>query len=212
IAAGILWLLRRESRDPLLDKRATAILFAFSAASYLAWLKFFAIYRYIILFEMLAPLLIIGAVGLLPLSRRSRYLALAGLCAACLLTARSDFLERAPIEDPYIQAALPPIPHPDRSMVVMTGAAPMGFIATTLPPQIPVLRIDGWMVQPRDGTRLTQEMKRRVAAQLNAGGDLYLIADAGDMGRARDALADYRLAIRWPECQQFDTNLIGTYQ
>ena len=51
------------------------------------------------------------------------------------------------------QAALPPIPHPDKTMVVMTGDAPMGFIATTLPPQIPVLRIDGWMVQPRDGTR-----------------------------------------------------------
>jgi len=212
IAAGCMWLFRRESRDPLLDKRATAILFAFSAASYVAWLKFFAIYRYIILYEMLAPLLIIAAVGLLPLSRRSRYLALAALGAACLLTARSDFLERAPIEDPYIEAAVPPIPHPDRTMVVMTGDAPMGFIATTLPRQIPVLRIDGWMVQPRDGTLLTREMMRRVAAHLGAGGDLYLIAAAGDMGRARDALADYRLAIRWPECQQFDTNLIGTYQ
>jgi hypothetical protein len=161
---------------------------------------------------MLAPLLIIGAVGLLPLPRRSRYLTLAGLCAACLLTARSDFLERAPVEDPYVQAALPPIPRPDRTMVLMTGDAPMGFIATTLPPRIPVLRIDGWMVQPRDGTLLTRQMKRRVAAQLANGGDLYLIADAGDMTRAHDALSDYQLAIRWPECQQFDTNLIGTYQ
>jgi hypothetical protein len=212
IAAGAVWLVKRESRDPLIDKRVAALLFAFFAASYFAWLKFFAIYRYIILYEMLAPLLIIAAVGLFPLSRRRRYLALAALCAACLLTARSDFLERAPIEDPYVQAALPPIPNPDKTMVVMTGDAPMGFIATTLPPQIPVLRIDGWMVQPRDGTRLTKDMMRRVAAHLQSGGDLYLIADAGDMGRARDALADYRLAIRWPECQQFDTNLIGTYQ
>ena len=32
------------------------------------------------------------------------------------------------------------------------------------------------------------------------------------MGRARDALADYGLAIRWTECQQFDTNIVGTYQ
>jgi hypothetical protein len=212
IAAGGVWLARRESRDPLIDKRIAAILFVFFAASYFAWLKFFAIYRYIILYEMLAPLLIIAAVGLLPLSRRRRYLALAALCAACLLTARSDFLERAPIEDPYVQAALPPIPRPDNTMVVMTGDAPMGFIATTLPSQIAVLRIDGWMVQPRDGTRLTKDMMRRVTAHLQSGGDLYLIADAGDMGRARDALADYRLAIRWPECRQFDTNLTGTYQ
>jgi hypothetical protein len=212
IAAGIVWLARRESRDSLIEKRTAAILFAFFAASYFAWLKFFAIYRYIILYEMLAPLLIIAAVGLLPLPRRSRYLALGAVCAACLLTARSDFLERAPVEDPYVDAALPPIPHPDKTMVVMTGDAPMGFIATTLPPQIPVLRIDGWMVQPRDGTQLTRQMMHRIAAHLVSGGDLYLIADAGDMGRARDALADYRLAIRWPECQQFDTNLIGTYQ
>jgi len=212
IAATIVWLLRRQSRDALLDGRATAVLLAFFAVSYCVWLRMFAIYRYIILFEMLAPLLIIGAVGLLPLPRRSRYLTLAGLCAACLLTARSDFLERAPVEDPYVQAALPPIPHPDKTMVLMTGDAPMGFIATTLPPKIPVLRIDGWMVQPRDGTLLTRQMKRRVAAQLADGGDLYLIADAGDMTRAHDALGDYQLAIRWPECQQFDTNLIGTYQ
>lgn len=212
IAASAVWLFKRESRDPLLDKRVTIILFAFSALAYFAWLRVFAIYRYIILFEMLAPLLIIGAVGLLPLPRRSRYLALGALAACCLLTARSDFLERAPVEDPYVEAALPPIPHPGQTMVVMTGDAPMGFIATTLPPQIAVLRIDGWMVQPRDGTRMTKDMMRRVAAHLKSGGDLYLIAEAADMGRAHDALADYHLAIRWPECQQFDTNLIGTYQ
>ncbi len=212
IAAGAIWIVRRQARDALLDKRVTAVLFAFSALAYFEWLRTFAIYRYIILFEMIAPLLIVGAVGLLPLARKTRYLALAALGACCLLTARSDFLERAPIEDPYIQTALPPIPRPDKTMVVMTGDAPMGFIATTLPPQIAVLRIDGWMVQPRDGTRMTKDMMRRVARHLAGGGDLYLIADAADMGRAHDALADYHLAIRWSECQQFDTNLIGTYQ
>lgn len=212
IAAAALWLVRRQSRDLLLDGRATAVLLVFFAVAYLVWMRMFAIYRYIILFEMLAPLLIIGAVSLLPLPRRTRYLTLAALCAACLLTARSDFLERAPVEDPYVQTALPPIPRPDRTMVVMTGDEPMGFIATTLPPQIPVLRIDGWFLQPRDGTLLTRQMKRRVSDHLAKGGDLYLMADAGGMTRAHDALGDYHLAIRWSECQQFDTNLIGTYQ
>ena len=212
IAAGSLWLIRRQSRDPLTDNRVSLPLFAFSAASYFVWLRMFAIYRYIILLEMLAPLLIVAAVGLMPVSRRARAIALGALCFAVLVTARSDFLEHAPLDDPYIQVALPPIPHPDHTMVVMTGDAPMGFIATQLPPQIPVLRIDGWMLQPRDGTLLTRQMKARVRAHLAKGGDLYLIADATDMVRASDALKDYQLAIRWLECQQFDTNLVGTYQ
>ena len=212
IAAGAVWLARRQSRDLLLEARATAVLLVFFAVAYLVWMRMFAIYRYIILFEMLAPLLIIGAVSLLPLTRRTRYLTLAALCAACHLTARSDFLERAPVEDPYVQAALPPILRPDKTMVVMTGDEPMGFIATTLPREIPVLRIDGWFLQPRDSTLLTRQMKARVRDHLAKGGDLYLMADAGGITRAHDALGDYHLAIRWSECQQFDTNLIGTYQ
>ncbi|HEX4271367.1 MAG TPA: hypothetical protein VHZ32_08265, partial [Rhizomicrobium sp.] len=212
IAAGIVWLARRESADPLTGKRAALVLFAWSAASYFAWMKMFAIYRYIVALEMLSPLLIVAAVGLFPLARRARYLILGALCFATLVTARSDFLEKAPLDDPYLQVALPPVPRPDRTMVLMTGDAPMGFIVPSLPPQIAVLRIDGWMVQPRDGTRMTKDMRRRVARHLGAGGDLYLIADREDMARAHDALADYGLAIRWAECQQFDTNLVGVYQ
>ena len=212
IPAGILLLLKKDNPDALVERRAAIILFAFAAASYVAWLKFFAIYRYAILFEMLSVLLIVAAIGLLPIPRRNRFLALAALCAGVLITTRSEFLERAPVEDPYIQTALPPIPRPDRTMVVMTGDAPLGFIATTLPPQIPVLRIDGWFLQPRDGTRLTAMMKERVTRHRREGGDLYLLADATDMTRAKNALKDYGLAIRWPECQQFDTNITGTYQ
>jgi hypothetical protein len=212
IAAILLWLFRRESKDALTDKSVTLIVFAFAASAYLIWLNFFAIYRYIVLLEMLAPTLIVSAVGLFPFPRRPRYLILAALCFAVLVTSRSDFLERAPVEDPYVEVALPPVPRPDDTMVLMTGDAPMGFIAPSLPHQIPILRIDGWMVQPKDGSGLTRRMRARVAAQMKKGGDIYLVADATDMDRARDALADYGLAIRWTQCQQFDTNIAGLYQ
>jgi hypothetical protein len=212
IAAAIAWALRRQNRDPLAANSAALPLLAFGAVSYFVWLRMFAIYRYIVALEMLAPLLIVVAVGLLPGARRGRYLALGVCCFAILVTARSDFLEHAPADDPYIQVAMPPIAHPDRTMVVMTGDAPMGFIATQLPPVIPVLRIDGWMVQPRDGSLLTRQMKSRVAAHLDAGGALYLMSDAGDMARAKKSVAGYGLAIRLTECQQFDTNLGGNYQ
>jgi len=94
-AAVLIWLARRQSRDPLLRGDAVLPLFAFAAASYFEWLRTFAIYRYIVLLEMLSPLLIVGAVGLMPASRRVRYIALGVLCFAVLLTARSDFLEHA---------------------------------------------------------------------------------------------------------------------
>jgi len=55
-------------------------------------------------------------------------------------------------------------------------------------------------------------MKARVAAHLAKGGDIYLMAEAADMARARKAVADYGLAIRLTECQQFDTNLGGDYR
>jgi hypothetical protein len=210
-AIGI-WLAKRQSKDPLVEASVSLPLFAFAAISYFVWLKFFAIYRYIILLEMLAPLLILAAIGLMPTARRVRYMILAGLAFAILVTARTDFLPRAPVEDPYVQVALPPIPRPDRTLVLMTGDAPMGFIAASLPRQIPVLRVDGWLVQPKDGTGLSARMRAEVDRHLRSGGDLYLIADATDMERARTALKGYDLAIRWPECQQFDTNLIGTYQ
>jgi hypothetical protein len=212
IAATIFAISGRRAKKPLLQADATMPVFAFAGVSYLVWLKLFAIYRYILCLEMLSPLLIAAAIGFLPLTRRAQLVGIAGLFFAILLVARSDFNEREPLGDPYVQVALPPIPHPDRTMIVMTGDGPLGFLAPSIPHQIPLLRIDGWMVQPNDGTRMTKDMQARVWDHLHKNGDVFLIADAYDMTRASDALADYRLAIVWTDCRLFDTNLAGAYQ
>jgi hypothetical protein len=212
IAAGAFLLAGKRSKSLLVTAESARPVFAFVAVSYLIWLKTFAIYRYILCLEMLSPFVIAAAIGFLPLARRTQLVALATIFFAVLLVARSDFIERAPLGDPYIQVALPPIPQPDKAMVLMTGDGPLGFLAPSIPHQIPLLRIDGWMLQPRDGTLLTKGMKQRVANHLNEKGELYLIADAFDMTRAHDALKDYNLAIDWVQCRLFDTNLAGAYQ
>jgi hypothetical protein len=116
---------------------------------------------------------------------------------------------RAPVTDPYVQVSLPPIRHPDRTMILMTGEAPLGYLVPSLPPEIPVLRMDGWLIQPQDGSHLTAETKRRVQAFR---GDLYVIADAGEIPRSRNALAVYGLAMRDAECRNIETNLAGPYR
>jgi len=209
IAALAAWAAGKRSKDPLVDPAAARIVFAYAAVSYFFWLKIFAIYRYILQLEMLAPLVIAMGLGLLPLPRRIRLVAFAALVFLAMLFTRSAQLEHAPLGDPYITVDLPPIPDPRHSMVVMTGDAPLGFIAPSLPPAIAVLRIDGWMMQPGDGSYLTREMRRRVAAH---NGPLFLISDAYDMGRASAAVVDYGLAIDWLKCRVFTTNLMGDYR
>ena len=114
IAAGAFALAGRRAKRPLLRSDAAIPVFAFVAVSYLVWLKFFAIYRYILCLEMLAPFLIAAAIGFLPVPRRSQLVAIIGLFFAILLVARSDFNERQPLGDPYVQVALPPSPIPTR--------------------------------------------------------------------------------------------------
>jgi hypothetical protein len=139
-----------------------------SRASYFVWLRMFAIYRYIILLEMLAPAPDRGAVGCLPLPRRP--LSGAGRAHASPPAAgdgRSDFLERAPVEDPLCPGrAAAHSRIPDHTMVLMTGDAPMGFIATVPAapdPRAADRRLDG--AAPRRHPA-HPDMMRRVADHL----------------------------------------------
>jgi hypothetical protein len=199
----------RRARDPLTDLRAAGTLFAFAAVSYLVWLRMFGIYRYIILLEILSPLLIVSAVDLWPVSRHARFVILGAIGLLVLATTRYEFLDHAPLGDPYVQAEVPPIPDPGHSMVLMTGETPMGFIVPSLPHEVPVLRIDGWMIRPEDGSLLTAQTRARVNAFK---GQLFVIADEYEVGRAGAALADYGLGMRWTECKLFSTNLGGEYR
>jgi hypothetical protein len=174
-----------------------------------AWLKIFAIYRYILLLEILAPLLIAASIALWPLSQRVRLV----LCSALLLlvigTMKASISGRVPATDPYIQVSVPPIAHPDKTMILMTGETPMGYLAPSFPTQIPVVRIDGWMIQPTDGSKLTTETRRRVDAYT---GDMYVVFGPFEAARNRDALKAYGLAIDEPKCRNMVTNLSGPYR
>jgi hypothetical protein len=208
ITAVLLLIVRRPSKG-LVDSGAAAALLAFTAVSYIAWLKVFAIYRYILLLEILAPILIAASVALWPLKERARLIVCAILLLAALVTMRAGISGRVPATDPYIQVTIPPILHPDTTLILMTGETPMGYLAPSLPRQIPVLRIDGWMIRPDDGSKLTAETRKRVGA---FGGDLYVIFNGYEAARNRDSLKVYGLAIDSPKCRNIITNLGGPYR
>ncbi|HEY1836713.1 MAG TPA: hypothetical protein VGG36_03595 [Rhizomicrobium sp.] len=205
----VLWIFRRRARDPLMTQDGTIALLGFAIVSYIAWLTIFAIYRYIVLLEMIAPILIVATIGSWRIPQASRITAIGAILLLAVACTRYDTLERAPVDDPYIQMTLPPIPDPDHSMLLMTGDAPMGYIAPLLPPQIPILRIDGWMIQPQDGSKLTTMARARVKAFK---GDLYVLSNEFELPRTDDALAAYGLATVTAECEDVATNLGGPYR
>jgi hypothetical protein len=209
ILSAPLWFFGRKSREPVTETWGAAALFAFVTVAYIAWLLIFGIYRYILLLEMVAPLVIFVAIGLVPTTARARLITAAILLVGVVATTRAGLLARAPLGDPYIQVTVPLIQHPDRTMILMTGEAPMGYLAPSLPPQSPIVRIDGWMIQPEDGSRLTAKTMARVAAFK---GDLYVIFIPYEAARNKDALAAYGLAIQAHDCRDMVTNLGGSYQ
>lgn len=206
------WLAGRRSNDPLVTPGAARPVLAFAAISYLAWLNLFAIYRYILALEMLGPLIVAIAIDLLPMPRKIQLMTLAILFGATAIFTHVEYIRRSPIGDPFVQADVPKIVHAEKAMILLTGNAPLGFIAPSLPRTIPLLRIDGYMVQPGDGTKLTQTMQHRVQKHIADGGGAYLLSDAYDMGRARAAVAQYGLRINSPKCIVFKTNIAGEYK
>jgi len=208
IASLVMALFVRRKEPHIVKSDATWALIAFVAISYVAWLKIFGIYRYILLLEIMAPLIIVVAIDLWPLSLRTRGSLIGVALLGVLVFTHVDLSQRAPVGDPYIQVTIPPIAHPQKTMILMTGETPMGFLAPSFPPEIPVVRIDGWMIAPKDGSRLTADTKKRVAAFR---GDLYVVFNSFEAARNKDALQDYGLAIVPARCRDIVTNLAGPY-
>jgi hypothetical protein len=207
--ASIWFVIAPPRSEPLVAASARRILFLFAAGSYIVWLAVFSVYRYLIGLEMLAPLMLVAVLDCLPLTRRARLAGATALVLLAALFARYGFGDRVPVADPYVQLSGVSFPDPSASMLLMTGDEPMAYLIPSLPPIIPVIRIDGWLAQPTDGSGLTSLMRARVAAHR---GDLFLLAAPRERAAADRATAAYGLEIVSTHCRDIRSNLGGPYQ
>jgi hypothetical protein len=207
--AGLLVVFGKRAADPLVRGGVTRIVFGFIVASYIAWIDQFAVYRYLVLLEMIAPIALAAAIGLLPTPRPVRASLVGLLLLITLLSGRYDAGPHAPLGDPYLTIAGLSLPHPAQTMSLMTGEQPMAYLIPSLPPVIPVLRIDGLMAGPVDGSQMTADMRRRVAAHR---GDLFLLSALHEEEAAENAAAAYDLRIVDSACRQITSNLGGPYR
>lgn len=198
-----------KRREPAMAAAATTFLFCFAAVAYLAWLKLFSIYRYLIPMEMLAPLLIALAILMWPIAMQKRITIIVLALLGCQFTV-SMGLQRTGWDTSYVNVRVPQLSDPQHTMILMSGKSPMAFVIPSFPRNIPFLRIDGWTVSGNDrSSGLAQQMRSRVAQHT---GPLLLLFSSYESRDADSAIRAYGLRLLPGSCQKVYSNIAEPLQ
>ncbi|TDR45829.1 hypothetical protein DFR29_104259 [Tahibacter aquaticus] len=194
----------RRARDQSPRPQGLRFLLAAVAVGYGLWLLLFGYYRYLVLLEMLAPLLLTLAL----LTLRSRLL-LPALCTAVVLLGLATRPPRwgrtAHYAEHYVEVQLPPHADYAQAMIVFGGGEPLSFIAPSFPSSARFVRIAGNLVGPPQPEWALDRAARKHLQQ--HAGPLYLVALELDSEFLREALLRQQLAIVAGSCAPIDSNL-----
>jgi hypothetical protein len=198
----------------LAEARRGLFLLFVASVSYLAWLLLFSIYRYVIPLEMLAPLLILVAVGFLPLAGRWRRVAVVAAMLAILPIQPSnrDRIAWAGAQwAPFVAARPPEGMDLRNALVVVPGWHPgwraNAFTIPFFPPEVSFVRI---IAHDDPANRLVtgfdDEIARRIAT--HPGPILVLYTPPGEAHVAA-SLARHALVADFAACGRLWTSIGG---
>jgi hypothetical protein len=203
--AAVAALFKKPPGRALVDPLMARLILVGAAGSYVVWLYLFGIYRYLIPLEMLSPVIIVAAAGLLPLRSGSRIVIMILLLGGAQLMAWKGDEPRSGWNGPYVDVKVPPIADPAHAIVLMTETAPMAYVIPAFPPEIPFLRIQGWMIGSKDRESvLGAEMHRRVEEHQ---GPIYGLYWPVEHEATVGAFADYGLALDDSGCRPVESNI-----
>jgi len=195
------WLCRRpqDQQAPLTAPWPSRYLLWAAACSYLVWLFLFAIYRYILSLEMLAPLLIVITLGLLPLRRPVRA-ALATLVLGLVVVTlqpgtwgrKGQWLDR------MVSIDRPALAGSTNLMILMAGFEPYAHVLSEFPSHIPFVRIQSNFTTPGNGMGINQQISERVRSHR---GPFQLLIPHDHLLTGRAALEYFDLSLVADSCR-----------
>jgi len=158
---------------------------------------------------MLAPLVVVAAVGRWPLGARLRGAICLGLAAAALAGTTLSFGDRTRPGSKLVAIGVPPIRSPASTLAILTGEQPVGFLIPSFPPQVDFVRIDGFLTSAEAPSPLRSAALARIAAHQ---GDLFVLYDSGEAEHMRGALAAAGLVARGETCRTVSNNLMASHE
>jgi hypothetical protein len=203
--AGLSALFAKPPGRRLVEPLAARLLLVGWAGTYLAWLFLFAIYRYLIPLEMLSPIVAVAAISLFPLKASLRLALMVVLLGVTALVAERGGDPRLSWKGRYVEVEVPPLADPAHSLILMSETAPLAYMIPSFPPEIPFLRIQGWLIGSKDNqSGFGQAMHERVAEHQ---GPLYLLYWLREKDQALKSIADYGLALDESGCKPVTSNV-----
>jgi hypothetical protein len=182
---------------------ADAFLILFIAVSFILWMALFAVYRYVIVCELLAPLVMFQTLGRLVRSRR-RQVAFALACFVLLLaTLQMGDWGRKPWTADYFGFTPPPLAEPENTLVLVTGHDPVAYMIPFFPPEVRFLRIQGYMTGPSPTPNATDRLMQDAVARHS--GPLFLLYRSYEEWTAVNALAAFGLQLDRSTCLSWTT-------
>lgn len=130
--------------------------------SYLVWLKMFAVYRYMIPIEMMAPLVILILLSFL-LNRRLKVmvLVLPLVFVALIVHQKIPDWGRHAWSEQYFSVQVPDIPVPEATIIIVPSDPNEipSYLVPFFPSGIRFIRLKSWLTSPADNSRMQEELK-----------------------------------------------------
>lgn len=192
---------RSKSRlDTMAEPYATRFLLWTAALSYAVWLAMFAIYRYAVPLEMLAPLLIALTIAMLPLKSGTRGQITLFLLVVIVATIQpGDWHRRKEWLDRFVEADIPPIKNSSRTMLLMAGFEPYAHLIPLFPPDMRTVRIQSNFASPNQDKGINKILHKTVEDHK---GDYLILIPPYQRALAQEALSHYKLAASWKDCRK----------
>ncbi|MEJ0063253.1 MAG: hypothetical protein WDO70_08640 [Alphaproteobacteria bacterium] len=179
--------------------------------AYLVWLLMFCIYRYLVILEMLAPLLIVLCIGMLPLKREIRFIVAGAILLVAAGSVKPGDWGRGPAwTDNIVQVLAPSVARPESTMLLMGGYEPYSHIIPFFPAAMPVTRIQSNFASMTENKGINRLIKERVAAHK---GGFLLAIPAWQVAYGDVIQNDLRiLGLKFDKkCREFPDNMGYSY-
>jgi hypothetical protein len=181
----------------------------FAAISYVLWLSMYAIYRYALPLEMLAPLIVLASLRILRLdwTKAARFAAAASLAAAAL-TLYPDFPDpmRAPWSQRFVQLeTAPELAQPNKTIVLLPGDRPTAFMIPEFPRTVRFVHVSDWPYLYQSPDKGYEPIVRKLLVEHD--GPILALFGPQDDERTPAVLQGFNLRLT-RECQAVKANLV----